>query len=224
MIKLQSIDMAEAERYLGYRGAEADGAVKSLMAICEKEILGQIRPIYTCKCYEIESHSDPVTLKGSRLTLPGNDISKHLSGCRGVILMCATLGASADAIIRKAEAENPAKALVADSLLNSAIEQVCNAAEAEIKPLIPAEYFTSRFSPGYGDLPLEIQSIFLSAVDALRRVGVSVNSSNLLTPLKTVTAIIGFSDSPIINDAEKCDRCSKRETCNFRKAGNRCGI
>ena len=80
-----------------------------------------------------------------------------------------------------------------------------------------------RFSPGYGDLPLDVQSPLLALTDATRRLGVTLSESNLMNPLKSVTAVIGLSDTPQQARIRGCDYCAMRTRCNLRKAGKTCG-
>ena len=103
------------------------------------------------------------------------------------------------------------------------VEAGCNAAEREIAAKLPGKYLTDRFSPGYGDLPLDVQSPLLALTDATRRLGVTLSESNLMNPLKSVTAVIGLSDTPQQARIRGCDFCAMRTRCNLRKAGKTCG-
>ena len=49
-----------------------------------------------------------------------------------------------------------------------------------------------RFSPGYGDLPLDVQRPLFAALDVPRKIGVSLTDSLLMAPSKSVSAIIGI--------------------------------
>ena len=82
---------------------------------------------------------------------------------------------------------------------------------------------TFRYSPGYGDLPLDVQNSFLRALDAQKKIGLTVSENNLLFPRKSVTAIIGIVDSEIKNKRKSCNECSNYENCNFRREGESCG-
>ncbi|MBR3258643.1 MAG: vitamin B12 dependent methionine synthase, partial [Eggerthellaceae bacterium] len=46
--------------------------------------------------------------------------------------------------------------------------------------------------PGYGDLPLEVQPDLLGLLDASRRLGITLSDSLLMSPTKSVTAIVGL--------------------------------
>ena len=58
----------------------------------------------------------------------------------------------------------------------------------------PDRQLTSRFSPGYGDLPLAMQQDVMEALDCGRTVGITLTDSLLMTPSKSVTAIIGMKE------------------------------
>ena len=165
-----------------------------------------------------------VYLAEAGLLLTGADISRHLTGCGRVILLAATLSAAADRLIRQAQVYGMADALVVDALCVAAIEQACDAAEAEIFAAAHAPYRTWRFSPGYGDLPITLQSGILHALNAQRRIGLTVTPSSLLIPSKSVTAIIGISDSPTTQIGKQgCASCNMRGRCAFSKSGTSCG-
>ena len=84
-------------------------------------------------------------------------------------------------------------------------------------------YLTDRFSPGYGDLPISLQDSFLRLVDAQKQIGLTVTTTHILTPRKSVTAIIGLANQPQNKRFRGCAYCSMFETCAFRKAGKTCG-
>ncbi len=123
-------------------------------------------------------------------TSPG--LAKHLEGCGGVYLVCATLGAAFDAFLRRKAAASGTDALIAQALGAAGVERRLDAAEDEIRQeLADGETLVSRYSPGYGDLPLAANGDILSLLDATRRVGVSMTESQLLAPSKSVVAVIG---------------------------------
>lgn len=51
-----------------------------------------------------------------------------------------------------------------------------------------------RFSAGYGDLPLEVQKDIFRVLDCPRKIGLTLNDSLLMSPTKSVTAIVGIED------------------------------
>ena len=59
------------------------------------------------------------------------------------------------------------------------------------EPAVRGETLRMRYSPGYGDLPLEAQRPLLAALDAARQAGITLSSALLMMPSKSVSAIIG---------------------------------
>ena len=163
-------------------------------------------------------------ISGCTLALNGSDIAAHLEGCSGVIVMCATVGGVADRLIRRLQVEDMAKAVIADAFAGAAVEQVCAKAEEIIKKEFDGKYFTWRYSPGYGDFPINMQKQLLDVLDAPRKIGLCASGSSMLTPVKSVTAVMGVSDKPLPSKKRGCVTCNMRETCQFRKRGTHCGF
>ena len=57
-----------------------------------------------------------------------------------------------------------------------------------------------RFSPGYGDLPLAVQREFMTLLDCAHLIGINLNESLLMSPSKSVTAIIGIYPSNEVSE------------------------
>ncbi|MCL2638620.1 MAG: hypothetical protein FWD48_09655 [Oscillospiraceae bacterium] len=123
--------------------------------------------------------------------LQGSDIKKHVENCDKIIVLAATLGLQVDELIRQTEAADMAGAVVLDALASAAIEQVCDEAMKKIQLSTVNCQLSTRFSPGYGDFPLEVQGELLALLGAKKKIGLYVNESNLLIPRKSVTAVIG---------------------------------
>ena len=88
---------------------------------------------------------------------------------------------------------SPSKALMFQALGAERIESLCdtfcndmnNELGVRLKP---------RFSAGYGDLPLEVQKDIFRVLDCPRKIGLTLNDSLLMSPTKSVTAIVGIED------------------------------
>ncbi len=212
MIKLEKINRDEAVRYLGDSGVKMNQAMESLMDQCEEIILSSAKPKYLYKKIDLQN-SDLVA---------GDSVKAHLKGCNEGIIICATLGVDIDKQLRLAQVTDMAKAVVMDSMASVAIEQVCT----KLDDIIADEYkeynLTWRFSPGYGDYPIELQESFLRLLDSQRKIGLCTNENSILTPTKSVTAIVGLSKEPIEKKRKGCASCNLAKNCKFRKAGSRC--
>lgn len=218
-IKPDFVNVSEALRYLGYGSNEPDQNMKELLSLCERELLKNVRPAYVYKVFEMDENAK---LTGCDFILEGNDIKKHLKGCEKAVLMCVTLSADVDGLIRRKQIGNMAQATIIDSMASAYVEQVCDAVEEIIKEELPEYNFTWRFGLGYGDFPLEGQKQFLNVLDAYKKTGVSVNDNCMLIPTKSVTCILGAGKN--INEEKKsCDNCNFKDRCQLRKRGASCG-
>ncbi len=219
---IESINRGEAYRYMGIKGAP-DLSVTALADVCERELLSEITPKFCWTFAEISEHSETETkLAGYKLSLCGKDISAWLDGCYGAVMLCATLGEGADRLLRKCRSEDMAKALVCDALASAAIEQVCDATVSEIAERFSESFLTDRFSPGYGDFPIEVQEEFLLAANAQKVIGLCVTPSGILTPTKSVTAVIGLHKNSTDTIKRNCESCNLKNRCTFRRTGGNC--
>lgn len=218
-VTLDSINISEGLRYMGYKSKNVDYVTQKLLNDCEKELLNEIEPKFVYKIFDLKDGE----IVGADFPLDGESIKKHLEGCSKVIFLCATLSGGADKIIRKNEVISMAKALITDALASAAIEQVCDIAEDIILKDYKGLDKTWRFGIGYGDFLLENQNKFLNILDAYKRVGVCVNNAGIMTPTKTVTCIIGLGNNLNIHNKKSCNNCNMKETCQFRKDGGKCG-
>ena len=221
MISLSPISLTEAARYLGVKG-EPDNTVLELLERAERLVRETVRPVYVYRETAVEAAENGIKLACMAETLTGRDIRKHLNGCDRAVLLAATLSAEADKLIRQTAVRDMAFSLAVDCICSAAVEQLCNKAEEEIFSGGNVPYRTWRFSPGYGDLPLDLQGAFLTALNAQRRIGLTATENSLLIPSKSVTAIIGISDTPVQRGARGCAVCSMRESCAYRQLGG-CG-
>ena len=138
----------------------------------------------------------PVSISGDIcdfgfFSVNSKDLAKNLCGCESVILFCATVGLSLDRLISKYSKLSPARALILQAFGAERIEALCDAFCAEITA---AKNMKSRprFSPGYGDITLDIQKNILSFLETHVNIAVFLNESMLMTPSKSVTAFMGL--------------------------------
>lgn len=220
-MELLPISKAEAARYMGVKG-EPDSAVAELLDRAEKQVRETLRPKYVYLETDMTVTDGGVLLSAMSEPMTGEDIKRHMKGCNKAVLLAATLSQEADKLIRQAAVTDMAYSLALDCICSAAIEQVCDRAEEEIFAREAATYRTWRFSPGYGDLPITLQRGFLLALNAQRRIGLTVTDSSLLIPSKSVTAVIGISDSPVERGRRSCAICTMKDSCAYRLSGSIC--
>lgn len=207
------LDRAEVLRYMGYVG-ETDAHI---IETAQKAI-DRITAVAVPRWRWVECSI-------SALPLSGQDIFRHLEGCDRMVMLCATLGISADREILRAERTSMLTALALDAAAGDAIEKICDYAEDEMRMHYGEQgfYLTGRYSPGYGDLPLTLQPEILRHCDAPRRIGLTVTPTNILTPRKSVTALLGVSAHPVSGRARGCGTCRLAANCPYRRRSMTCG-
>ena len=164
-------------------------------------------------------HGDGSALLLGELPLTGQSIRRHLDGCTEAILLCGTLGSGVDQLIRREMLLHPARALAvngcAAALLEARLDDTC----AKLAQTLHAENLTltSRFSPGYGDLPLSLQEPLLALLEAYR-IGLTLNAGGQLQPEKSVTALcgIGASTQTARGCGHACSSCPNTD-CAYRR-------
>lgn len=221
-LHLAPVRRREALRYMGFGRETPDDEFLKRVDACEKQLLQTARPHFIYRTAELIRSAADSTLTAGGLPLQGNAIAEHLEGCSHVIFMAATLSLQTDRLIAQAQARDLTDALILEALSNAGIEQICDKAEQVIQEKFPRQYFTWRFSPGYGDFPLEIQETLLAFLDASRKIGLTATETSILIPRKSVTALIGVSDAPLPKKRRGCTACIMRERCLYRKEGVHC--
>ena len=203
----------EVLRYAGARKAEPE-----LSALME-EVLQEAESSLT---YRICWQRLPIrqTEAGLDLTFAetsSQSLARHLAGCDQIILLGATVGIGLDRLIARYGRTAPAQALLLQAFGAERIAALCNAFSQKIKQETAAEglHTTSRFSPGYGDLPLELQRDIFRTLNCSGRIGLTLNDSLIMSPSKSVTAIIGIG-SRCRDAATGCSGCTKTDCIHRR--------
>ena len=217
--RFTALNMNEILKYLGFRGQELTEDIAKQLRRCTDEVLQAATPRLTYRQVPLE---DGAVLG---VTFAGKDIPTMLAPCEEVVLFGATLGPGVERLMMRYEVTNAADAVIMDACASTAIENICNNFESDMRAEIEAggRYLTDRFSPGYGDLPISEQPKFFALLDMTRRVGVSLTPTTIMVPRKSVTAIMGIARTPQPHRPPDCEHCLMFRNCPFRKAGRRCG-
>ncbi len=213
-------------RYMGYGKKEPEDNVRALADEVLAELIQQIQPksvyrIYECNISGCDASAD--VIKIGDMEIKSRGLAGNLAQCEYAAVMAATLGIEADKLLQRYEVTNMAKASIAQACGAACIEAYCNLLQEEIREAAQekhggALYLRPRFSPGYGDLPLEVQSQIFAALDCTKRIGLTLTQSLLMYPTKSVTAFIGFTRNSASCHINKCGNCGKTD-CEFRAAG-----
>lgn len=200
----------EILRYVGCK--EADNELSNLMELCINEVKNKLT-YKVCYC-ELPLRVDGNICDFKVFRLKSEKLAVNLRGCKRVLLFAATVGVEVDRLIAKYGRIAPSRALIFQAIGAERIEALCNAFCEDIAKE-RGMGIRPRFSPGYGDLSLAAQKDIFSVLDCSRRIGLSLNSSLLMSPSKSVTAFAGLCDIEENPTKNKCSACDKKD-CSFR--------
>lgn len=218
---LLTIDASETRRYAGLMKAKNFEESMIEDACQDARLLATPRGIWQIYDYDCEKQE---ILASPPCILLGKKIGLHLAGCDKVILLSATVGDGIESVVTKRFADGQyASSVLLDAAATTAVEQVANAMEKALRPKAAAKGYGMRwrFSPGYGDWPIEQQPELIRLTEA-GRIGVHLSSSMMLIPRKSITAIIGLykedKSKPETDTTHKkgCATCPKTD-CPSRK-------
>lgn len=219
------IRTSEVMRYLGHAGQQMTDELKSRIVAGISLAERICDPRWVWRAFEVEELLPAVRLAGASLVLEGGAITGFLAGARQVALLACTLGASADRELRRLGLADPLGQLVFDAACTDLVEwgadRACEeiAAYADTLGLKAGE----RFSPGYADLALDVQSEFLDVLQAPKRLGLTASEANLLVPTKSVTCIVGlYPAAPARGRHLGCGACNIWPSCQLRLRGTPC--
>lgn len=238
------VEIAEEEilRYLGYRSRSPDPTTAQLIEECLDELKTVMRAGVVYQRYPLEKQGDRISLTGTNLTIQSKDLSHHLRQADYCFLLAATLGLGPDQRIAAYTRLDLSRAVVMDACATAAIEALCDETQNKLKAQVAKEGYglTSRYSPGYGDLPITLQKPILEVLRAYPQIGLTANEEQILLPRKSVTAFIGLEKGKACGRAQErpfqkrpsaaagdkddghCHRCPD-QTCRYRKGGDHNG-
>ena len=216
-----SADLKEVARYLGYRKAAGpDGDVSALMEKAAKEMQAVMKPQAVFEIFDLtikssastdcrvkpdnDTNNKPANDKAvtfgldpevsfADVTLHSRDLSTNLTGCSQVALLAATIGPQVDALIRRHSTVNPVYASILQATGAMFIEEVVDLVNDEIKKIAASQGLKTkpRYSPGFGDVPLEVQKDFFRLLPCTR-IGLTLMDTLIMAPEKSVTAFVGL--------------------------------
>ena len=216
--RLTTLNKQEILKYLGYGGQGLTPELSAQIERCAKEVMAAAAPRLVYREVPVRDGMP------EGLTFGGKDIPTVLANCHTAVLMAVTVGPGIDRLIRRREVTDPGDALIMDACGSTAAENVCNNFEADLRQEVEkrGEYLTDRYSPGYGDIPLGDQVVLCGALDIGRRIGVTLGSNLLMTPAKSVTAVLGISREPVARREPECEHCPSFMNCTIRRGGRTC--
>ena len=203
---------------MGLRGPvdispDTDAMIKKAINALEKDC----SPKYVSRAF-------PVTVEGNEVrfadvVIKSSSLARNLVGCTQCVLFAATAGPFCDMLVKRASVTSSAYASCCQAAGAAAIEAYCDLINDKIKDEYEAKglFARPRFSPGYGDLPLENQKDWFRLLDITRNTGIELTGSLLMVPTKSVTAIIGLSPDRLPCVRQGCESCTMSAACTFSR-------
>lgn len=188
--ELKNVDKKETLRYLGYWGVESLNGIESAYSECEKAALKAASPRACYATFNVQAGEREGELNLGFAKVYSKNLYANLTGCNKIAVFAATLGGEFDRLILKWEKLSPAKAVILQAMGAALIEQWCDKVNADISKKY--KNTKPRFSCGYGDLDISLQKDVFSALSVTKNVGICLNESCFMTPVKSVTAIVGI--------------------------------
>lgn len=186
-IKAENIPLNLAETALRLNASKEYAA--SVIKECKAELIKHI----DCKYSAIRT--DISFIKENTLNLGfgeivSRDLYKNLKDCKEAYVIALTLGISVDRFLNRLTVSSVSKHFICDGLASAFAESALEIAEKEI---LKGAHNKPRFSVGYGDLDLALQPQVLEAVNAFKTLNITISKNLLMSPSKSITAIIGIA-------------------------------
>ena len=213
---MTGIDWDEARRYLGLKNEVPE--LEDKLRQAGELLLSAAAPKGIWQRFPLQRREGALCFAGMEVV--SARLSAHLAGCGEVYLLAATLGIGTDRLLERLAVTDVSLAVMVQACAAALLESWCDEYQSRIAAGVAGEglFLRPRFSPGYGDFPLDAQPALLSILEAGKRIGLTATGANMLSPTKSVTAVIGLSPDRGGCHAGGCATCGKKD-CEFRREG-----
>ncbi|HMM22593.1 MAG TPA: methionine synthase [Selenomonadales bacterium] len=202
-IPLLALSEQETRRYAGL-GGSASFPGELVASACGDGLL-LAKPRATWKRYAYNRDRQIIHAPSPAL-ISSRDVAAHLQAAVEVAVLAVTIGPQLEKeVTRRFAAGDYTAGLLLDAAGTTAVEQTADeackylAGEAARAGL----GCTSRYSPGYGDWAVEEQPSVLTLADGAA-IGITINESCILSPRKSITAVIGLAPAAGPTPAGAC--------------------
>ena len=214
----------DEDKYLAMQGGSFDKILANperlntfRQAIADVEQLAQ--PVACWDFFTIEKilHDKLVLADGTRLG--GGPVVQVMGGAAELIVAVCTVGPAIDRLIDVAQKQRQLfRMMILHELGAWAVDMVrqewCRLLEEELQR--QGLRVSAPLSPGESAWSVKEQALIFSLLDA-GQIGVSLSDSMVMTPIKSLSLIMGTGPDPIgVEGASNCDFCSIQAWCNYR--------
>lgn len=185
--KLEQEAIALNPKEMAARLKTEQGFTNPLIERCEAELRKVLDCRYAAARVPVSFPKEDVVDLGA-FRAESHSLYRNLSGCSEAFLFAVTLGMGVERLLNRLSMLSGAEFFVTDALASAMVEAACDAAEEKIRGGLLCR---PRFSPGYGDLSLEVQPALLEQVQGRKLLGITLGATLLMSPMKSITAIMG---------------------------------
>lgn len=209
--------MREAVRYLGYGKNAVDDRTLQLAADSFENLRSVMSRKSVYRIFDLEQ-ADAENIRFGNLEVRSKNLGRNLQGCDKIVLFGATLGIGVDQLLSRVSRRDMARTVVLQACAAALLEEYCDECQEEIGERLQAEerFLRPRFSPGYGDFPIECQNHVIRMLDSAKTIGLTITESFMMVPSKSVTAVIGAGTEQVMCHRQGCEVCEKKN-CIYRR-------
>ena len=212
----------EILRYLGYKSdkmGEVDPLIDSYIEDAVKLLRENCRPRHLWKRLPLKiDNGRSICFDDGAMRVESEKLAYNLRDCSEAAVMAATLGVEADILITKYSRRNISRGVIVEAAATALIEEYCDMVQQSIADELMKEgrYLRPRFSPGYGDFGISHQKDVMAILECPKRMGLTMTDGFMLTPTKSVTAVIGITEKNDKCSIKGCEACDKKD-CEYRR-------
>ncbi|MCM1077422.1 MAG: methionine synthase [Bacteroides sp.] len=224
-LTFDQLGLTDAEIYeqMGYGTARPDEMTVSETADMLGEIRRMLRPQF---CFFITDGE--LAIDTFHLSAMGHDfnigriIARQLRGSQRYAFFIATAGMEFENLQHRLMADGDmVKVFIADAIGSVIAEKTADRMEEELQGLLSQSgwHHTNRFSPGYCGWHVSEQQSLFPLFQTEKPCGVTLSESSLMTPIKSVSGVIGLG--PEVKKLEySCGICDFKQ-CYKRRLPRR---
>lgn len=176
-----------------------------------------LQPRVVFERYPITGFNSTGVVLGGSSTLEGELIRQHFADCQEVVAGVCTVGESIGELVSETFPKDIALAMALEGLASAATEilgnSLCNFIDNQVRQ--DGLFTVLPINPGMSGWPVEVgQPQIFSLVDA-SGIGVTLEDSGLMRPLKSLSMVIGISQTKRQHQ-KSCDLCNLQKNCPYK--------
>lgn len=209
--------MSDALRYM--RAKEPDAKLINNIKSGFEHLNNIMRPRKIYGVFNIVRNKNYLSI--ANINLNSLNLNNLLINSQDCCLMAVTLGHETDREILIAQNRSMADGLILDACASVMADVICDNLELEIIDNLNKNKnlnlkLTPRFSPGYGDVPLDVSQEIIEVLNADKYIGLSMTRSGMMSPVKSITAFAGVINNNLNFNFNKCEACNNNQNCVYK--------